>query len=140
MFSFLMNLTNIYEVNNMAIKEGYKMKVEYTGTLNDGSVFDSSEGKEPLSFKVGAGQVIKGFDESVIGMEKEREVEPIKTSELLMLSVNTEITVGNVIKIKDDEVELDLRIPVVPFANESVGIARNIDGHWRLMGWGEITN
>lgn len=55
----------------MEIKQGNTIKVEYTGILEDGSVFDSSEGKEPLEFKVGSGQIIKGFDEAVIGMSKD---------------------------------------------------------------------
>ena len=42
--------------------------VHYTGTLNDGTVFDSSKGSEPLRFTLGANQVIPGFDEAVVGM------------------------------------------------------------------------
>jgi peptidylprolyl isomerase len=53
----------------MAIKKGDKVKVEYKGTLDDGSIFDSSDGREPLEFEVGAGQVIPGFENAVIGME-----------------------------------------------------------------------
>ena len=51
------------------IKKGDKVKVEYTGKLEDGSVFDSSEGKAPLCFEVGAQQVIPGFDKAVTGMK-----------------------------------------------------------------------
>ncbi len=51
------------------IKEGSKVKLHYTGTLDDGSVFDSSLNKQPLEFVVGAGQVIKGFEQGVIGMK-----------------------------------------------------------------------
>lgn len=60
----------------MTIKEGDKVKIEYTGTLDDGTVFDSSEkhGK-PLEFEVGVGQVIKGFENAVIGMKKGEEKE-----------------------------------------------------------------
>lgn len=60
----------------MGIKKGDKIKVEYTGTLDDGTVFDSSEkhGK-PLEFEVGANKVIKGFDEGVVGMEQGEEKE-----------------------------------------------------------------
>lgn len=50
------------------VKIGDTIKVHYRGTLEDGSVFDSSEGREPLQFKVGSGQVIKGFDKAVTGM------------------------------------------------------------------------
>ncbi|MBS1914434.1 MAG: peptidylprolyl isomerase [Bacteroidetes bacterium] len=50
-------------------KNGDVVKIHYTGTLSDGSVFDSSEGREPLEFTLGAGQVIPGFEEMVLGME-----------------------------------------------------------------------
>lgn len=49
-------------------KDGDTVHIHYTGRLDDGSVFDSSEGRDPLSFTVGAGQVIPGFDEAVRGM------------------------------------------------------------------------
>jgi peptidylprolyl isomerase len=49
-------------------KNGDKVKVHYTGTLDDGSVFDSSEGRDPLEFTLGSGQVIPGFDNGVSGM------------------------------------------------------------------------
>ena len=57
----------------MAVKEGDIVKVEYTGTLDDGTVFDTSKGKEPLEFRIGEGKIIKGFEEAVIGMEKGEE-------------------------------------------------------------------
>ena len=44
------------------------MAVHYTGTLDSGEEFDSSRGREPLSFEVGAGQMITGFDSAVRGM------------------------------------------------------------------------
>jgi len=58
----------------MAVKKGDKVKIEYTGTLNDGTVFDSSDKHDaPLEFEVGAGQVIPGFENAVIGMKKGEE-------------------------------------------------------------------
>ena len=49
-------------------KKGDKVKIHYTGKLNDGTVFDSSAGRDPLEFTIGSGQVIPGFEDAVIGM------------------------------------------------------------------------
>ena len=58
----------------MTIKTGDKVKIEYTGTLDDGTIFDrSSDHGNPLEFEVGGGQVIKGFDDAVIGMKENEE-------------------------------------------------------------------
>ena len=53
----------------MKAKANDKVKVHYTGKLTTGEVFDSSDGRDPLEFTVGGGQMIKGFDEAVNGME-----------------------------------------------------------------------
>ncbi|MFX1398500.1 MAG: peptidylprolyl isomerase [Promethearchaeota archaeon] len=54
----------------MAIKKGDIIKVHYVGTFDDGTVFDSSEDLgQPFKYEVGAGHIIKGFDESVVGKE-----------------------------------------------------------------------
>lgn len=50
------------------VKDQDTVRVHYHGKLTDGSTFDSSEGRDPLTFKVGTGQVIKGFDEALIDM------------------------------------------------------------------------
>ena len=53
----------------MKAESGKKVKIHYTGRLSDGTVFDSSKGREPLEFLLGSGMVIKGFDAGVTGME-----------------------------------------------------------------------
>ena len=65
----------------MSLKEGSKVKIEYTGTLEDGTVFDSSEKHgQPLEFEIGKKQVIPGFEKAVVEMavgdEKEITIEP----------------------------------------------------------------
>ncbi len=57
-----------------AAKSGDTVRVHYTGKLSDGTVFDSSEGREPLEFVLGENQVIAGFDSAVTGMKAGEEV------------------------------------------------------------------
>ncbi|MEL7132437.1 MAG: peptidylprolyl isomerase [Pseudomonadota bacterium] len=53
-----------------AIKDGDTVRIHYTGTLLDGTVFDSSDGRDPLEFVVGSGQIISGLDTALPGMTK----------------------------------------------------------------------
>ena len=53
----------------MAIKNGDTLRVHYTGTLSDGTVFDSSREREPLEFTMGKGMLIPGFEAAVMGHE-----------------------------------------------------------------------
>ena len=50
-------------------KNGDIVEVHYTGTLEDDTVFDTSEGRDPLKFTLGAGQMIPGFEQAVLGMK-----------------------------------------------------------------------
>ncbi len=62
------------------VKSGDTVRIHYTGTLQDGSTFDSSEGRDPLEFEVGSGQIIPGLDSALPGMavgeKKEVKVTP----------------------------------------------------------------
>lgn len=62
------------------IKDGDQVKVHYTGKLTDGTIFDSSEGRDPLAFTIGKGMMIPGFEKGVLGMalneEKTLIIEP----------------------------------------------------------------
>lgn len=55
----------------MIAKVNDKVKVHYKGTLSNGEVFDSSEGRDPLEFTLGAGKIIPGFENGIIGMQVE---------------------------------------------------------------------
>jgi len=125
----------------MAVKKGDKIKVEYEGRFEDGEVFDASEkhGK-PLEFEAGAGMVVKGFDDAVIGMEDDEEKEVTikpedaygeKTNEAIQrvslrmmppgIEVGTELEVpledgqampAVVVEIKEDMVKIDMNHPL----------------------------
>lgn len=55
------------------VKAGDTVRIHYTGTLSDGSVFDSSQGREPLEFTVGSGEIIPGLDNALPGMSEGEE-------------------------------------------------------------------
>ncbi len=76
----------------------------------------------------------------VLGANESIKVENLKPSELIMLSVNTGITVGMIktVNPKDNTAEVRLRIPIVPIKSENIGLARNINNHWRLIGYAEM--
>lgn len=63
-----------------AAATGRKIKVHYTGTFDDGEVFDSSRQAQPFEFEVGTGQVIPGFDNAVVGM-KAGETKQVRLTE-----------------------------------------------------------
>jgi peptidylprolyl isomerase len=55
------------------VENGHFVKVDYTGTLENGDVFDSSRDTHALEVEVGAGRVIKGFEDALLGMAKEEK-------------------------------------------------------------------
>jgi translation initiation factor 2 subunit 3 len=74
------------------------------------------------------------FNEHVGGIQ----INPLKPGETLMLSINTSVTVGTISRLDKERSEISLKIPIVPFKDDKVGLARNINNHWRLIGHGEI--
>ena len=100
-----------------------------------GCVVSTKGNLQEISYKV---KIKSNLFKEVLGAKEQPKVEPIKTREMLMLSINTTISVGTVEKISDDEIELVLNIPVIALKGDQVGIARNIDGHWRLIGFGKV--
>jgi translation initiation factor 2 subunit 3 len=74
----------------------------------------------------------------VFGIGNKTAVDPIKMSEMLFLSINTSMVVGIVKKMSNKDAELSLKLPLVPFKGDNVGIARNINNHWRLIGYGNV--
>jgi translation initiation factor 2 subunit 3 len=94
------------------------------------------KGKLPeISHKI---KIKKELFKEILGTSEHQKVEPIKTKELLMLSINTTITIGTVEKISGNDLELNLNVPVVALKGDNAAIARNMGGHWRLIGFGEI--
>jgi len=122
------------------MKPGDKVKVHYTGTLSDGIVFDSSEGKGPLEFIIGNGEVIAGFENNVkdmkLNQEKTFTIKPAdaygEKNEQLIISVPREkfppeVQVGGTLilkgpngerlpaavkEVKEDAVIIDLNHPL----------------------------
>ncbi|WP_422374379.1 FKBP-type peptidyl-prolyl cis-trans isomerase [Roseibium sp.] len=123
-------------------KAGDTVQLHYKGTLDDGSVFDSSEGREPLEFTVGSGQIIPGLDRAIPGMkvgdEKTVRIEPddaygphnpaarqavprsnIPENVPLQIGMQLQAQTDNgqmmtvtVVEISDDEVVLDANHPL----------------------------
>jgi peptidylprolyl isomerase len=123
-------------------QHGDTVKIHYTGTLEDGTVFDSSEGHDPLEFTLGSGQVIVGFEEAVTGMgsgEKKQvtipadkaygqrneemviqaprdqvppDISPEVGQQLQMAGPGGETVIVRVVEITDEHVTLDANPPL----------------------------
>jgi len=125
----------------MPVKKGDEVKLHFSGKLKNGKVFAATEGKKPVEFRAGAGEILPGIDEQVIGMEKGEEKEITvpaekgfgkRKEELIMeapkdvfegkkLQVGQKISVqtregrtrsAQVIKIGEDRATLDLNHPL----------------------------
>ena len=103
--------------NEQVVEKDDAIEVFYTGTLDDGTVFDSNVGGAPLKFTVGSGELIKGFDEGVVGM---------KLNETKKVAIKAEDAYG---KKRD---ELIVEVPKDNFGDaeikEGMGV-RTEDGH-----------
>jgi len=122
--------------SDQVASDGDTVAVHYRGTLDDGTEFDSSEGRDPLSFVVGSGQVISGFDDAVrglaVGESRTTRIEPEDaygeyTPEAVIdfpadsapegLQVGDAVTLGNggrgtVLEITDEFVKIDANHPL----------------------------
>jgi translation initiation factor 2 subunit 3 len=74
----------------------------------------------------------------VLGLAGHAKVEDVKKGEMLMLSINTTISGGTVESVNKNKVTVNLKVPAIFFKGDNIGIARNIVGHWRLIGYGEV--
>ena len=88
------------------MKPGTKVQVHYTGSLNDGNIFDSSEGKEPLEFTIGENQVIPGFENGI----KEMKLNEEKTISIKAKEAYGERDERMVVSVPRDNFPLKLRL------------------------------
>jgi peptidylprolyl isomerase len=124
----------------MPVKNGDTVRVHYRGSLTDGTVFDDSEGREPLAFTVGLGQVIQGFERAVVGLEPgdstnvsiepedaygphhaalrhvvavdDFATEPYVGGEVNVVSPDGDEMPGRIVAIEGDQVTLDFNHPL----------------------------
>jgi len=76
--------------------------------------------------------------ERVVGFERETRVEPLRKGEPLMVNVGTAVSIGIVTAVRGDTVHLALRAPVAAYPGSRVAFSRQIEGRWRLVGYGVI--
>ena len=88
------------------VKDGSNVKVHYTGKLTDGTVFDSSEGREPLAFTIGAGMMIPGFEKGVMDMTVNEE----KTINILPEDAYGEVRKDMVAEVPKSQLPADMKV------------------------------
>jgi len=127
-----------------AVGVGDHVRVNYTGRFENGSVFDSSEGHEPLEFTVGAEEVIAGFDRAVIGLKPgercqviippadgygEHIPEMVAEVERHLIPNNEQLVLGSMLEVSMENGQ-SLEVQVVELSGESVVL----DGNHPLAG------
>jgi FKBP-type peptidyl-prolyl cis-trans isomerase 2 len=123
---------------------GQRVKVHYTGTYDDGEQFDSSAGKEPLEFTLGAAQVIPGFDQAVTGMavDEKKQIrieaaeaygdyddEQVAKVERSMLPADLDLEVGMQLQAQTQE-GIPLVVTIVALEEDQV----TLDGNHPMAG------
>ena len=101
------------------VAAGDNVSVYYTGTLTNGTVFDSNVGKAPLSFKVGSGEMIKGFDQGVVGM---------RLNENKTITLPPDEAYGNV------NPSLVVQVPKSQFGNSTVAVGMRVQASSGAVG------
>ena len=120
-------------------KVGDMVSVKYTGKLEDGTVFDSSEGHEPLQFEIGTSSVIPGFEHAVVGMEPgesrtakvpaeqaygQRETAKVVEVERAQLPPEINLRVGQRLKLTDQQ-ENSTLVTVTEMSDAAVKLDAN---------------
>ena len=130
---------NQKKISMESAKTGDKVRVNYTGRSEDGQVFESSVGMVPFTFTIGAGEVIKGFEDAVIGMQpgerKKITIEPedgfgLYEEDLVLevpksgLPTDLILQVGTDFEMEDDEGNV-LPAVVIEILDDSILIDAN---------------
>jgi FKBP-type peptidyl-prolyl cis-trans isomerase 2 len=125
------------------VQNGDSVKVNYTGRLEDGSVFDSSltEGREPLAAILGNGQLIKGFESGLMGMsigdKKTIEIEPVDAYGEVIEGMVSEVPLENLpqdVKVGDKLQGMTERGPVMVVVTEVNEKSAKVDANHPLAG------
>ena len=130
--------------NERAVAAGDQIKVNYVGRFDNGELFDSSEGREPLEFTVGGEQVIAGFDRAVVGLKPgesckvvvspedgygEHVPEMVVTIERQQIPDNDKLMLGSMLEVSMEDGQ-SLEVQVVELCDETVVL----DGNHPLAG------
>lgn len=121
------------------VSSGDVVRIHYTGTLPDGTQFDSSSGREPLEFKVGSGQIIPGLDRQIEGMTVgqsqtltipaneaygPRDENGVQTVSRTALPADMEVAVGTNLQAKTQDGS-QVALTVIDLTDEEVTVDSN---------------